>query len=84
MKYLRDEVLMQKKNSHKKIDVCSICIGSVLQNYIDTRGTRPLMSECDCDKGKRRVVDEEKTHAMATCGENRTQHKWVDCKKCMF
>jgi len=69
----------------KGIDLCTGCITIAVEAYLLSRNGKRLMGECgNCVGGLTRVVDNERTGAMASCGENRTQYKMVNCDECVF
>ncbi len=81
---IRNGRSFKQKGSGNMVDFCSVCLGCVVMNFLDSRGDRPLMSQCDCLKGRVQVKDMESTYSAASCGENRTHYKWIDCEKCKF
>lgn len=64
-------------------DICEICIGRLINKVFKTQ---VIVLRIDCKecggKGKIRIIDEEKTYAEASCGENRTQYKTIECDNC--
>ncbi len=67
------------------VDLCMDCYEHAVELYLSSR-KRPLQSECKaCDGiGSLQAIDEAATDAQATCGENRTQYKTVECDNCKF
>ena len=74
----------------RKCDLCGIIID---KGFGVSFGVYDLCSECVeavrravCLKckgtGKMRVRDDDATFAQATCGENRTEYKTVNCDRC--
>lgn len=66
------------------VDFCEDCIDTAMCHYLSSRDDRPLRSQCKCTDGRIRVIDDEASDAVATCGENRPVHKMVDCEECLF
>lgn len=64
-------------------DICEICVGHLIRKVLRSA---IVILRIDCEgcggKGKIRIIDEEKIYAEASCGENRTQYKTIECNNC--
>lgn len=64
-------------------DICGICIGRLIKKIIKTKD---ITLRVDCKKcegiGKRTIEDDAASMAQASCGENRTQYKTIECNNC--
>jgi len=62
-------------------DLCERCVESLIKNILKT-----ITLRIDCEgckrEGKLRVRDDEASDAQASCGENRTVYKTIECDKC--
>jgi len=76
-----------------KCDLCDLVIDSDKDNGAVSFGVYDFCGICTknirravCLKckgtGKIRIVDDDATDRQATCGENRTQYKTIECDRC--
>lgn len=67
-----DEHSNHNGSSCGQYDLCDPC------TLLARRGT---CKKCK-GRGRVQVVDEQATRAQASCGENRTQYKSIECNQC--
>ena len=60
------------------IELCTSCFYELALTAWEIAKSRPQCTKCK-GRGERRIVDEERTFAEASCGENRTLYKNVPC-----
>ena len=62
-------------------DLCRICIRKLIAQQLEL-----ITLRIDCEgckgEGKLRVTDYDASDAQASCGENRTQYKIIECNNC--
>lgn len=64
-------------------DLCEFCIACLIRQVLKSK-VIVLRKDCPiCEgKGKLRVRDDDASEAQASCGENRTVYKTIECRKC--